>query len=73
MVSVAVVPVLRVYAKMLHQEHGKNLGQTMKLGEKINVTPIETAAVDHPRDARRHLQHVRTQPARRAFLTRPPQ
>lgn len=34
------------YAKMLHQEHGKNLDQTLKLGQKINVTPLETPAVD---------------------------
>lgn len=34
------------YAKMLHQEHGQNLDQTLKLGQKINVTPLETPAVD---------------------------
>ncbi len=31
---------------MLHKEHGKNLDDTLKLGQKINVTPMETAAVD---------------------------
>ncbi|MDQ3625446.1 MAG: DUF4142 domain-containing protein, partial [Verrucomicrobiota bacterium] len=34
------------YAKMLHKEHGKNLDDTLKLGQRINVTPMETAAVD---------------------------
>lgn len=34
------------YAKMLHQEHGKNMQQTMQLGQKINVTPVITPAVD---------------------------
>lgn len=37
---------LAQYAMMLHQEHGKNLEQTMKLGQKIDVTPLETPAVD---------------------------
>ncbi|MGH6820197.1 MAG: DUF4142 domain-containing protein, partial [Methylocella sp.] len=37
---------LAQYATMLHQEHGKNLDQTMKLGQKIDVTPLETPAVD---------------------------
>ncbi|MDQ3774092.1 MAG: DUF4142 domain-containing protein [Pseudomonadota bacterium] len=37
---------LAQYATMLHQEHGKNLDQTMKLGQKIGVTPLETPAVD---------------------------
>ena len=31
---------------MLHREHGKNLVETMKLGQKMNVTPIDTVAVD---------------------------
>ncbi len=31
---------------MLHKEHGMNLDETLKLGQKINVTPMETAAVD---------------------------
>ncbi len=30
------------YAKMLHTEHGKNAGDTMKLGLKIDVTPMDT-------------------------------
>lgn len=34
------------YAKMMHQEHGKNQAQTMELGQKINVTPVDTEAVD---------------------------
>jgi len=34
------------YAKMMHQEHGKNEADTMELGQQINVTPIDTAAVD---------------------------
>ncbi|HXI12157.1 MAG TPA: hypothetical protein VNM92_05885 [Thermoanaerobaculia bacterium] len=28
------------YAKMLHKEHGMNMDQTMKLGLKIGVTPV---------------------------------
>lgn len=34
------------YAKRLHAEHGQNLGETLKLGLKIDVTPLETTAVD---------------------------
>ncbi len=34
------------YAKMMHQEHGKNEAETMELGQEINVTPVDTAAVD---------------------------
>lgn len=34
------------YARMLHQEHGKHMVDTMMLGGKIGVTPIDTAAVD---------------------------
>ena len=34
------------YAKMLHKEHGKNAGDTMKLGQKIGLTPAATTAVD---------------------------
>lgn len=30
------------YAKMLHVEHGKNAADTLKLGQKIEVTPLET-------------------------------
>ncbi len=33
------------YAKMLHEAHGKNAEKTLKLGEKINVTPLITPAV----------------------------
>ena len=39
-------PEIAAYAKKLHQEHGKNLEATLQLGQKINVTPMETAAVD---------------------------
>ncbi len=42
-------PQVLEYATMLHQEHGKNLEQTMKLAKKIDVTPIETTAVDAKR------------------------
>ncbi|MEJ7608689.1 MAG: DUF4142 domain-containing protein, partial [Bryobacteraceae bacterium] len=42
-------PQVVAYAKMLHQEHGKNLEETLMLGQKINVTPMETAAVDKMR------------------------
>ena len=38
-------PVLE-YAKMLHMDHGKNLGTTLKLGQSMKVTPLETSAVD---------------------------
>ncbi len=34
------------YAKMLHMDHGMNLEKTLMLGQKINVTPMETAEVD---------------------------
>ena len=34
------------YAKMLHEEHGKNMVKTIKLGQEIGVTPLDTAAVD---------------------------
>jgi len=34
------------YAKMMHEEHGENLEQTLKLGEQIGVTPMDTKAVD---------------------------
>lgn len=39
-------PQVADYAKMMHEQHGQNLDQTLKLGQKINVTPLETAAVD---------------------------
>ncbi|MDQ3623616.1 MAG: DUF4142 domain-containing protein [Verrucomicrobiota bacterium] len=34
------------YAKMLHTEHGKNAADTMKLGQKIDVTPLDTEKSD---------------------------
>ena len=44
-----VSPEVKAYAKKLHQEHGKNAVATIKLGEKIDTTPVETAAVDQLR------------------------
>ncbi len=38
-------PVL-AYAKMLHEEHGMNMVQTMKLGQQISVTPVITPGVE---------------------------
>ncbi|MGI8560723.1 MAG: DUF4142 domain-containing protein [Luteimonas sp.] len=34
------------YARMLHQQHGMNLGQTLKVGQQIEVTPVITPKVD---------------------------
>ena len=34
------------YAMMLHKAHGKNLGASLQLGQKIGVTPMETSDVD---------------------------
>jgi hypothetical protein len=34
------------YAKMLHTEHGKNAAATMKLGQKIDITPMDTEKTD---------------------------
>ena len=34
------------YAKSLHEGHGMNMVQTMKLGQEISVTPVITASVD---------------------------
>ncbi len=39
-------PEVASYAKTLHKEHGMNLDETLKLGQKINVTPLHTTAVD---------------------------
>jgi predicted outer membrane protein len=39
-------PEIAAYAKRLHREHGKSLEATLQLGQKIKVTPMETAAVD---------------------------
>jgi len=41
-----VSPEVLAFAKMMHTEHGKNAAQTLKLGQKIDVTPLDTAAVD---------------------------
>jgi predicted outer membrane protein len=34
------------YARKLHQEHGANLDKTLALGQRLDVTPINTPAVD---------------------------
>ncbi len=34
------------YAKMLHEHHGMNMDQTMKLGLQIGVTPVNTPKVE---------------------------
>lgn len=33
---------IKEYAKMIHTEHGKHAAATMKLGQKIQVTPMDT-------------------------------
>lgn len=37
------------FAMQLHQAHGKNQAETMALGQKMKVTPIDTQAVDDVR------------------------
>jgi hypothetical protein len=39
-------PAVRAYATMLHGEHGRELVDTLALGETIGVRPTETQAVD---------------------------
>ncbi len=39
-------PAVMAYAKMLHQEHGMNMVETLKLGQQIKVTPIITHKVE---------------------------
>ncbi|MBA3772748.1 MAG: DUF4142 domain-containing protein [Ramlibacter sp.] len=39
-------PPVMEYAKMLHEHHGMNAGETMKLGQQIGVTPVITAKVE---------------------------
>ena len=34
------------YARMLHQHHGMNISQTLKVGQQIEVTPVITPKVD---------------------------
>ncbi len=34
------------YARMLHRDHGMNLGQTLKLGQQISLTPVITSKVE---------------------------
>ena len=41
-----VSPEVLAYARMLHQAHGKNVEDTLKLGVKIKVMPVESARVD---------------------------
>lgn len=35
------------FAKMLHEEHGMHMANTMKLGQQISVTPVITASVEN--------------------------
>lgn len=44
-------PSVAEYARMLHEEHGKNLDATLKLGQQIKVTPLETTAVGEKKKA----------------------
>lgn len=39
-------PEVTAYAKMLHMQHGKHAGETMKLGQKIDITPMDTEKVN---------------------------
>jgi len=39
-------PEVLEFSKMMHKEHGMNLDQTLKLGQKIGTTPLETEAVE---------------------------
>lgn len=39
-------PEVMAFAKMLHTEHGAHLGESIKLGQTIGVTPLDTPAVD---------------------------
>lgn len=39
-------PPVMDYAKLLHQDHGMNLDQTLKLGLQLEVTPVITPAVE---------------------------
>lgn len=58
-VTEEVSPEVKGFAQMLHQEHGKNLDMTMKLAEKIGVTPVETEQVDKMRvEAAGHLAEL---------------
>lgn len=34
------------YARMLHTSHGKNMQDTVNVGKKLGITPVETAAVE---------------------------
>lgn len=37
---------VKSYAKLLHQEHGMNMEQTLKLGQQIGATPVITTSVE---------------------------
>lgn len=37
------------YAKKIHQEHGAHLNKTLTLGQRLDVTPVNTPAVDQLR------------------------
>lgn len=39
-------PEILEFARTLHQSHGKHAGETMELGQRLGVTPLETPAVD---------------------------
>lgn len=41
-----VSPEVLEFAKLMHTEHGRNMEMTIKVGEKIDVTPLETDEVD---------------------------
>ena len=38
------------YARMLRQAHGKNLHETLSLGQKLTLTPVETPAIEALQD-----------------------
>lgn len=39
-------PPVMEYAKMLHQHHGMNMAETLKVGQQASITPVITAKVD---------------------------
>ena len=42
----SVSPAVMSYAKMLHEAHGAHMGETLMLGKKLGITPIDTASVE---------------------------
>lgn len=44
--SKKVDPAILEFAKMMHTEHGKNVADTMALGQKMDITPLDTAKTD---------------------------